>query len=302
MRKYSRIYTVLWQDKKIKNLGDKTRTIFIYLLSSPHVNMIGWYCLSLAYASADLGYPIDTISEGLRELQEKDLITYDKESEMIIVHNFLKYNPVRGSKQSKGAISVIKGLADRGLINEFLACVKKHISDNEAFYEMLVNEFKDTLSEGNKYPIDTPSIPHRSTDMDIDMEMDMDNIHGDDFKNKKNKSNRDINIGQAYEKIFQRTVNPNLYQKLNSFTKEGIDESVIVEAMRRSRNKDSPPSYAIGILNNWVNKGVSTIKDVEKLDEKYRSRQKQNNKDIPASTVDREKVLSWMEDIGYEGD
>lgn len=302
MRKYSRIYTVLWQDKKIKNLEDKTRTIFIYLLSSPHVNMVGWYCLSLAYASADLGYPIDTISKGLKELQEKHLITYDEESEMIIVHNFLKYNPVRGSKQAKGAISVIKGLADRGLIIEFLSCVKKHISDNETFYEMLVNEFKDTLSEGDRYPIDTPSIPHRSTDMDMEMEKDMDNIHGDDFKNKKNKPNRDINIGQAYEKIFQRAVNPNLYQKLNSFTEEGIDESVIVEAMKRSRNKDSPPSYAIGILNNWVNKGVSTIKDVEKLDKKYRSMQKQNNEDIPASTVDREKVLAWMEDIGYEGD
>jgi hypothetical protein len=48
MREYSKIYRHLWvnhPDNKIHQLDNQTRFLAIYLMSNPHVNMIGMYYL-----------------------------------------------------------------------------------------------------------------------------------------------------------------------------------------------------------------------------------------------------------------
>ena len=204
MRKYSKIAPVIWQDKKIRDLNDKTRTLFLYLLTSPHTNMIGWYYLNVNYASADLGYPIDRVSKGLNELQKKGLITYSEDTNMVIIHNFLKYNPIKGPKQAKGAINTIESIADKSLLEVFVSCVASHKRENKNLYELLFEEYSDRLSEEEINPIDRVSKGYQrgintDTDTDTDTNTDTDT---DTNKNTSCSDSGESNEVKEFQSLF----------------------------------------------------------------------------------------------------
>ena len=117
---YRKIDNAFWRDDKVKNLNVETRHLFMYLLTSPHCNMIGAYYLPLPYILADLytndellgngseGYrnPFETVSKGIDTLSQAGLITYDTVNSMVVIHNFIKYNRPDNANVIKSAIKL----------------------------------------------------------------------------------------------------------------------------------------------------------------------------------------------------
>jgi len=46
----------MWADKKIRDLTSDERVLFIYFLSAPASNMVGYYWLPVPYALNDLNW------------------------------------------------------------------------------------------------------------------------------------------------------------------------------------------------------------------------------------------------------
>lgn len=105
---YTKIDELMWKDSKLKTISTHSKLMFIYLLSCQHRNVLGLYNLPKYYVQGDLGYSLERVSKGLEELFNNGLVTYDEESETVLINNFLKYNPLENPNQVKGAVKAIQ--------------------------------------------------------------------------------------------------------------------------------------------------------------------------------------------------
>ena len=52
--RYVKVCPKFWTDDKVQPLSDDARLLFLYLMTSPHSNMAGFYWLPLGYIAEDL--------------------------------------------------------------------------------------------------------------------------------------------------------------------------------------------------------------------------------------------------------
>lgn len=92
MREYGKIHSSFWTSPDIRALGEDGRTLAAYLLTSPHSNMLGCFRVPLAYVCDDLKWPLERVLEGFAKLTQRVWVTFDKGSEWVVIHKFLKWN------------------------------------------------------------------------------------------------------------------------------------------------------------------------------------------------------------------
>lgn len=109
---YSKIDALFWSDEKTRAMSPDARYIVLYLLTSPHRNILGCYHLPKLYIMADTKLSQNKFNAAWKEVQKSGMVKYDEASEMILVCNFIKYNPLENPNQVKGAISKLKELPE----------------------------------------------------------------------------------------------------------------------------------------------------------------------------------------------
>lgn len=92
MRDYGRVYSAFWQSPETRAFSEDGRTLALYLLTSPHANLIGCFRLPDAYAAEDLIWSSERVSEGFLELESKGFMTRDQGSKWVLIHKYLKWN------------------------------------------------------------------------------------------------------------------------------------------------------------------------------------------------------------------
>ncbi|RKL63036.1 hypothetical protein DXT63_08555 [Thermoanaerobacteraceae bacterium SP2] len=151
MNRYTQIHTQIWFDEKIQTLDDDCKLLFIYLLTSPHSNMIGYYRLPKEYTAVDLKWDIKRTTIAFEKLSAAQLIKYDNQSNVILILNFLKYNPIQGENQAKGAVKQAQDIPKSPLLMDFLECIEKYVPDYYNLFEPLL--------DGIRTPFEAPSNP-----------------------------------------------------------------------------------------------------------------------------------------------
>ena len=122
---YTRVESRFWQDEKMRTVSDDARYLMLYLLTSPHRNIVGFYFLPSPYACFDLGWDEKRFMKALQELLSAGLIRYDKQVHVVLVKNYLKHNPLENPNQVKSAIEKIKEIPKTPLFQDFLEIVKQ---------------------------------------------------------------------------------------------------------------------------------------------------------------------------------
>jgi hypothetical protein len=119
MRDYAKVAPQFWTGrtgKALKAAGPEAVIVAMYLMTSPHSNMIGVYHCPIAYISIDTGLTIEGAAEGLQRAIEADFCTFEADTEYVFVHSFAEYQI--------GAELDPKDLRCKGVANE-LAKVPK---------------------------------------------------------------------------------------------------------------------------------------------------------------------------------
>ena len=113
MRDYGTVASQFWVRGTGKELrGDmEAQLVALYLMTSPHANMIGVFHLPVMYLAHETGLSIDAAHGALERLSAKDFCTYEAESEWIFVHRFAA-NQIgeelkEGDKRIKGVLNEI---------------------------------------------------------------------------------------------------------------------------------------------------------------------------------------------------
>ena len=90
MRDYGKVSPQFWIGKTGKALrgNPDAQILALYLMTSPHANMIGVYHCPVAYMAHETGLSIEGASKALQSLIDADFCTFDAEDEYVFVHQF----------------------------------------------------------------------------------------------------------------------------------------------------------------------------------------------------------------------
>lgn len=110
MYRYQKIESKIWHDEKFKKLSDDAKILFLYFLTSPHSNILGAYVLPKEYIIADLKWSSKRLSKPFAELLKSELCFYENSTELLLVANHLKHNPIENPNQAKSAAKSLNDL------------------------------------------------------------------------------------------------------------------------------------------------------------------------------------------------
>lgn len=142
MRDYGTVASQFWVRGTGKELrGDmEAQLVALYLMTSPHANMIGVFHLPVMYLAHETGLTIEKAQAALERLEAKDFCTYEPESEWICVHRFAA-NQIgeelkEGDKRIKGVLNEIAkvpgGPCLKAFVNRYSTPFHLGISPSEA--------------------------------------------------------------------------------------------------------------------------------------------------------------------------
>jgi hypothetical protein len=151
MRDYGRVYSSFWQSPEIRALPEDARTLALYLLTTPHGNLLGCFRLPDAYAAEDLQWPIERVAEGFRKIVESGFATRDEATKWLFIRKFLKWNPFENPNVAKAAAKALDQVP-AGELKSLLA--------------LAILEFGQHLGEGLRKGCETLAEPYRKPDPD----------------------------------------------------------------------------------------------------------------------------------------
>jgi hypothetical protein len=141
---YTRVESRFWQDEKMRAVSDDARYLMLYLLTSPHRNILGFYFLPAPYACFDLGWDEKRFLKGLQELLQTGRVKYDERAHVVLVMNYIKYNPFENPNQVKSALGKLDTIPQTPLFKDFLSIVEQL---DKPFIQPLTERLRERLGE-----------------------------------------------------------------------------------------------------------------------------------------------------------
>ena len=150
--RYSKVFVKIWHSKDFRAISEDGKMLFMYLLSSPHRNMGGFYYLPLPYLCYDVGLDEKRITKALQELADRDMALYDFDTQVVLIKKWFCYNPIENENQAKGLNKQLAEIPKSKLFKPFVNCVKEYCK----YIESILKGF-DIPSEN---PSETLSKPY----------------------------------------------------------------------------------------------------------------------------------------------
>lgn len=163
MRDYSKVGPQFWigkTGKALRKQGLEAQMVALYLLTSPHANMLGLYYVPQAFIAHETGMGIEGASKGLQGCIEAGFCRYDEDTEMVWVIEMARFQIADHLKDKDLRIKGVQSEYDSLPENPYLA----------AFYEMYAAAFCMTSKRGKTSPLEDPSKPLRSQEQEQEQE------------------------------------------------------------------------------------------------------------------------------------
>lgn len=171
MREYGKVSPHFWTGSTGKQLRQcpESLVVSMYLMTSPHANMLGLYYMPLLYVAHETGLGMEGASKGLQWACEAGFCSYDHDSEMVWVHEMARFQIADKLKSSDKRSIGVQNEYNSLPSNPFLA----------SFYDKYSQAFCMTEKRENtaKKPVknEAPSKPLASQEQE--QEQEQENIH-----------------------------------------------------------------------------------------------------------------------------
>ena len=127
MRDYSKVSGQFWTGRTGKRLrGDmEAQLVALYLMTSPHANMIGVYQVPILYIAHETGLSIEGASKGLDRCIKAAFCSYDYETETVFVIEMAAHqvgDAIQGNDKRRPAIQkMADAIAEPHIYQAFMA-------------------------------------------------------------------------------------------------------------------------------------------------------------------------------------
>ena len=165
MRDYGKIAPSFWigdTGRKIIESGPEATIVALYLMTSPHANMLGLYYLPIAYISHDTGLPSEGALKGLQWACEAGLCGYDKGAQVVWVYEMARFQTdgvlKSGDKRIIGVNREYQKLPKCSFLGDFF------------------DKYKDSFHLETRRGFEAPCKPLRSQEQEQEQEQEQDII------------------------------------------------------------------------------------------------------------------------------
>ncbi|VVE27355.1 hypothetical protein PCO31111_03472 [Pandoraea communis] len=163
MRDYSKVGPQFWigpTGKKLRAAGMEAQIVAMYLLTSPHANMLGLYYCPVMFIAHETGLGLEGASKGLQRAIEADFCQYDEASEVVWVMEMASYQVGEALKAND--------LRVKGVQNEYASLPENPYLAR--FYEKYSEAFCMSSCRGNNSPFEAPLKPLQSQEQEQEKE------------------------------------------------------------------------------------------------------------------------------------
>lgn len=126
MREYARISPKFWIGETgtaIRELGAQAQLVALYLMSSPHSNMIGMYWQPLSYIAEEVGLTAQAVEKTMISLIDIGFCCYDLQTKVVWIKEMAKYQIGERldakDKQSKGVQNAYNDVPGNPFLRDF---------------------------------------------------------------------------------------------------------------------------------------------------------------------------------------
>ena len=256
----------------------------LYILTSPHRNMLGLYFLPEPYACFDLGWDSERFRERLGELLRKGCLGYDETVHVVFIKNFLKHNPLENPNQVKAAMDKLDEIPTTPLMKELYEA----LSDAKPYYKPLRKRLLERLGEPLEEGLGKGLGERLPKQEEVEVEVEVEEAvavaveEGTTSASAKAQDEDFAIIVNTFSNNIH-PITPIESEKLKSWLAEGMESEVIVEAIGEAvRYNNRTLRYIEAILNSWFGLG---IKNKAALDAYRRDRANIRNKAGPQKYI-----------------
>jgi len=147
---YGEVQGKIWRSPTVRGLADHQKLAWNYLLYNQHSNMMGYYLLPLPYMADDLEWSLEKTAETITILEQRGLISYDPEAQVLLVKKYLKYNSLATGNREVGAISRFREIPSSIMAKHLLSAVNEWAPRLLDFRVLLENETHPMTLFGDK--------------------------------------------------------------------------------------------------------------------------------------------------------
>jgi hypothetical protein len=173
MRDYAKLSPTFWTGatgKALRRRGSEAVIVAVYLMSSPHSNMLGLYYQPLMYMAHETGLGIEGASKGLTHCIECGFCEYDNDTEMVWVNEMAAWQISdglsQGDKRCKGIQKDYDALPNNPFLGPWFDRYAK------AFHLKTQRTFEAEKQEVCEGASQAPSKPHRSQEQEQEQEQE----------------------------------------------------------------------------------------------------------------------------------
>jgi hypothetical protein len=168
MRDYAKVAPQFWigqTGKTLRKAGAEAQVVAMYLLTSPHANMLGLYYLPTVYLIHETGLGDEGALKGLQRAIEAGFCSYDEASEVVWVHEMARYQIADQLKDGDNRCKGVQSEYDSLPSNPYLA----------PFFDRYASAFHMANRRGNGSPSQAPSKPLGSQEQEQEQEQEKEN-------------------------------------------------------------------------------------------------------------------------------
>lgn len=140
MQNYSKIYNRIWQNQGFKLMSDSAKMLYLYLLSSPHGNLLGTYFLPFGYIASDLNWGKYKVQSNIIELVSNGFISWCENTKMIRIHRYIKFQPLSNPNVVLSSLRILESIPSPSidLLKELMQDVEIEIKNDKSHYTQLL--------------------------------------------------------------------------------------------------------------------------------------------------------------------
>lgn len=144
--RYQKIFSRIWEDEKFIELSTAAQLVYLYLTTNKHLSIIGFYVLSFP-ANKMIGGFKDwpAFKKYLDEIILSGMVKFDEWKSLVLIENFLKYNPIQSPTQLEGAHKVLIDLPKSQLFHDFLDILENPTVSSLAINAQLIPIVREVL-------------------------------------------------------------------------------------------------------------------------------------------------------------
>lgn len=152
-KKYRKVDPRIWGDARFRSLSDRGKLLFLFVLTHPHLTLLGAMRATPAGLAEELGWTAKDMAPEFEAMLAQGIVQYDADGPILWAPNFLRYNPPTSPNVVTSWRGALELLPECPLLPAVLSVAYSVVEElGDAYLRVLPEEFGGPAPEKEEAP------------------------------------------------------------------------------------------------------------------------------------------------------